>query len=141
MAGATVATIAGSIDNALSRIPVIHQYVLINLGVNDMNVMPTESTWKNNYQTILNSVHAKWPLANVYISKVWRRGYSTEVGTIAGWTDTVISDNSSFCSLADDERGWLEGGDDGATMTVDGVHYSTAGNTEKINQMETVFGY
>jgi hypothetical protein len=40
-----------------------------------------------------------------------------------------------------DERVWLEGGDDGATMTTDGVHYSSAGQTACAAAWQTVLGY
>jgi len=42
--------------------------------------------------------------------------------------------------LGHDERVWLEGGDDGATMTTDGRHYSAAGQAECAAQWRSVIG-
>jgi len=113
----------------------------MNLGANDMMSLPAEAAWITNYQGIIDATHIKWPLAKIYISKPWTRNHDADAITVAGRIDTLIAANSGFCFAADDESGWLKGADNGAAMTLDGVHYSTAGDTEKINQMVTVLGY
>lgn len=107
-----------------------------------MNFWPLDqTTWQNNYLSIIDAIHTTYPNAKIYISKVWRRTFNTECDTLAGWIDNIVAARSAFVFVADDERGWMKGADDGATMTTDGVHYSAAGETEKVNQMKTVLGY
>jgi lysophospholipase L1-like esterase len=115
--------------------------VIINLGVNDIKVtMPVEATWKTNFLTVLDEVHARHPYARVYLMRPWKRGYSAQADTMAGWIDDIVA-SRSFLHLGPDERVWMEGGDDGATMTTDGLHYSAAGYAECAAQWQTVLGY
>jgi lysophospholipase L1-like esterase len=138
----TVASWAKNISSVLSSIETSHNYVFINLGVNDWgSALPNETTWKANYQTIIDAVHAKWADATIYIVKPWSRGHTSDATTMAGWIDDIITANAGVVFAGHNESVWLEGGDDGATMTSDGVHYSTAGNAECIAQWETVLGY
>jgi lysophospholipase L1-like esterase len=140
----TVASWATSISTVLAGIATtnIHKYVVINLGVNDwVSALPNETTWKANYQTIIDAVHTKWDYAKIYIVKPWSRNHTSDAATVAGWIDALIAANSGVCIAGHDEQGWLEGGDNGVTMTTDGVHYSTAGNAECISQWETVLGF
>lgn len=127
--------------------------VLINYGVNDL-VYPKglgggpsgianldEATWKANLGAMLDAIHAKWPTATVYVTRPWMRGYDADCDTLAGWIATVLSTRGPWAVAGDDERVWLRGADNGATMTSDGLHYSAAGNTEKAAQMKAVLGY
>lgn len=82
--------------------------------------------------SVLDALHARWPLAQIGVSHVWYRGKTAECAALNGWIDTVLADGRlDWTYPGDDESVWLEGGDDGATMTMDGVHYSAAGQTEK----------
>jgi lysophospholipase L1-like esterase len=140
----TVASWATNISTVLNGIATlnVHNYVFINLGVNDWGGgLPNETTWKANYQTIIDAVVAKWPTAKIYIAKPWDRGYTSSATTMAGWIDDLISANSGVVYAGHNESVWLKGADDGATMTSDGIHYSAAGNTECAAQWETVLGY
>jgi lysophospholipase L1-like esterase len=140
----TVASWATNISTVLAGIETsnIHNYVFINLGINDWDlVMPNETTWKANYQIIIDAVKAKWSTAKIYIVKPWDRGHNSDATTVAGWVDALIAANSGVVYAGHDESGWLKGADDGATMTSDGCHYSAAGNAECIAQWETVLGY
>lgn len=137
--GAGVATIDTNMATYLSTRNHIPDYILINLGVNDFDTQ-VEATWKASYTSILDKLNAKWPSAQIYCMKTWRRGYTTQANTQAGWLDAVIA-TRSFAHAGPDERVWLEGGDDGATMTTDGIHYSTAGQTEAGVQWQAAIGY
>lgn len=142
MAGTTVSYWEDNISVTLATVTNYIHYALINLGVNDVTAgLPDETTWKANYQTIIDAFKADWPGIKVYITKPWKRGFDTEVTALAGWIDDLVAANAGVCFVADNESTWLKGADDGVTMTTDGVHYSVAGNAEKINQMITVFGY
>lgn len=149
VAGKTVATLKSSIDDYISghsiNAWVDKNIFLINLGANDVGGALDEATWKANYQYIIDAILAKWPYAKIYIAKPWRRGYATECNTLAGWIDNLITSNAitypGQVFLGHDEQGWLEGGDNGATMTTDGIHYSTAGHAECASQWLTILGY
>jgi lysophospholipase L1-like esterase len=140
--GATVATTRLAIDGYIASETFYQSYVLINLGVNDMTSMPTETQFKEDYQYIIDAIKAEWPQIVIYMAKPWKRGFDTEADTVAGWIDSLITTNSGICFAGHDERVWLKwGADNGYTRTLDGIHYNTAGAAEAINQWVTVFGY
>lgn len=140
--GTTVAYWAANIDTMLSDIGIeIPKSIFVNLGVNEQSSLPAEATWKTNYQYCIDAFHTKWSSATIYISKPWKRGYTTEANTMAGWVDDLIAANPGVASAGHDERTWLENGDNGVTMTYDGVHYSAAGIAEIIDQWLTILGY
>ena len=146
--GATVATVADGITATLASMPAASVAadirVLINLGVNDITTtLPSESTWNANYLTIIDAIHVKWPTAKVYLMRPWLHGnpspsYDTECNTVADRIASIISERSSFVFAGPDERVWLKGSDDGASMTTDLTHYNAAGNTEVVNQWAAV---
>ena len=137
--GQTVAYWAANIGASIAASDGTPDYVLINLGANDVVSLPAEATWKANYLTVADAIAAKWPGVPVYLVKVWKRGEAADCDTLAGWIDDLVAQRS-FLHVGHDERGWLEGGDDGATMTTDGIHYSAAGQTECAAQWKTVLG-
>jgi lysophospholipase L1-like esterase len=136
----TVAMRLADADADLAAASGTPQYIFINLGANDCTSLPAEATWKANYLALVDKYAAKWPGVPMYLTKPWRRTYDAACDTLAGWIDTVIAQRA-FLHPADDERGWMEGGDNGVTMTGDGIHYSSAGTTEKAAQMVTVLGF
>ena len=108
--------------------------VLVNLGANDFAAMPAIATWESEYGQILDAIHAKWPTARVYVALAWRQNQDANANTAAASIATLVAARSSWASLGHDERVWMKGSDNGATMSYDGTHYSTAGNTEIVNQ-------
>jgi lysophospholipase L1-like esterase len=142
--GATAAVIAAGIDTNIA----LHDNIdgltrnvfLINIGANDVSALD-ETQYKLNYQYIIDALVSKWPDAEIFLAKSWRRGYTSECNTLAGWIDALIAANPTTCFLGHDERVWLEGGNDGTTMTTDGIHYSAAGQAECANQWKTILGY
>ena len=139
--GATVASMATGIDALLATVSPGAAGVLINLGVNEMSALPAEATWRADYQTIIDAAHTKWPTATIWLARPWMRGYDAESDTLAGWIATLQAANAGYVSVGTDERVWMEGGDNGVTMTTDGVHYSAAGQTECAVQWRTSLGY
>lgn len=139
--GATVEIMAGAIAEKLAAVTTgSADHIFCNLGVNDVIAgLPAEATWKANYLTILDAMHSKWPNATMYITKPWTRGEATDCDTLAGWIDAIVAARD-FAAAGDDERVWLEGGDNGVTMTTDGIHYSAAGNAAKVTQCTTLLG-
>lgn len=125
---------AAEIASALATVPTsgfVRPDVLINLGANELlGTLPTEAAWEADYVTVIDAVVAKWSDARVYIMRPWVRGKTSECNTVAGWIATIIAARPGVAFAGPDERVWLKGADDGATMTYDGVHYSAAGHAE-----------
>ena len=143
VSGSTVASSEASIATVLAGMddtgdPV---NVLCNWGANDVNVLPAEAMWKANYLAIIDACVAKWPQAKVYLTRPWRRGYATQCDTLAGWINDIVAARPGVVSVGDDERVWLENGDNGAAMTSDGIHYSASGQAAKALQVKAVLGY
>lgn len=139
----TVAIMQGTVDADLAAMAATTAptHILVNLGVNDVaGGLPVEATWNANLAYILDAFHTKWPAAKVYVVKPWYRGGAVGCNTVAGRIDTVLSTRSAWAFVGHDERVWMEGGDDGATMTHDGVHVSVAGAAECARQWRTILG-
>lgn len=146
--GSAVAAEASSIASHLSRAEQSQEIggagathvVVMNFGVNDAAYgLPNQTTWQNNYLAVIDAIVAKWPEAVVYIMRPWRRGDTDgRWNTMAGWIDNIVAARPGVAILGPDERVWLEGGDDGATMTYDGVHYTTVGQAECAAQWKAI---
>lgn len=141
VSGSTVAIRQGTIDSDLSGLTGTPTHILSNLGANDAASLPAEATWKANYLYILDAMHTKWPGATIYVTRPWRRNYGANCNTLAGWIADIVAARTSFLRLGDDERVWLEGGDDGATNTSDGTHYSAAGVLVAATQRQAIMGW
>lgn len=115
---------------------------LINIGVNDFSgALPDQTAWQNAMLSLIDRISYRWPDSAIYIMRPWARGFDTRADTMAGWIDNVIAARPTRAALGPDERVWLKGADDGATMTTDGTHYSAAGNAEVVEQWLTTLGY
>ena len=136
--GATVASRKSSIDSELAEHTETVTDILLDLGVNDLSALPLEATWKADLLYIIDAIATKWPTVRIYICKPWCVGETADANTMAGWIDDVIALRTTNCKAGHDERTWLEGGDNGATMTSDGKHYSTAGHAEAASQWQTL---
>lgn len=117
--------------------------VMVNLGANDVELapFPVQATWETNLGYILDAFKAKWPLAQIYVMRPWRRGEAADCNTLAGWIANVLAARAAWAFVGPDERVFLEGGDDGVTYTTDGVHPNAAGYTLTAQQWATSLGY
>jgi len=136
--GYTAAQMHTYVDTNLAAADGDAGIILINLGANDVSGLPAEATWKADMVGIIDPIRSKWTSSNVYIMRPWRRSYASECDTLATWIAEIIATYPSGVLAGPDERDWLENGDDGATMTSDGTHYSAAGNAEAANQWDAV---
>lgn len=141
--GYTVATTKTYVDANLASVTGTANLITINLGANDVSAMPVEANWKADLTSIINSLRAKWPSATIYIARPWRRSYLTQCNTLATWiSDIVTIFNSPYVVVGMDERIWLENGDDGVSLTTDGIHYNTTtGQTAAATAWMTAMGY
>lgn len=114
----------------------------IGLGVNDIYYsMPDETAWKTNYLSIIDAITAKWPSARVFLAYPWAQGKGTESATAHGWIDDIIAARPGVAFAGPDEAVWIEGGDDGATNTTDGIHLSATGQTAAEAVWLSAMGY
>lgn len=125
--------------------PVCVSHVLMNWGANDCKNLPAAATWQAEVLAMIDAASAAWPGVKVYLMRPWRRDYygedvSAELDTIAGWIDAVVAARPGVAFLGPDERVWLKGADNGATMTTDGTHYSAAGQIECAAQWYALIG-
>lgn len=128
--GWSITDLKNNIVAELAARSIVPEYVNINIGVNGVGII-NEATFKADYQTVIDAIHAKWPVAKLYLTRVWARGADATFLTMKTWIDTLVSTNSSFCFQGADENVWLKHTDDGATYTVDGLHYSAAGHLRR----------
>lgn len=138
--GWKVADVAAAISTLSSESP-RSDFIWITLGTNDLLAMPAEATIKADMASILDAIHVWSPAAQVYWAYPWRRSYTAEANTFAGYLDDVLLTRSAWAHPGPDERIWLENGDDGVTYTLDGVHYNAAGQTEAAAQWKAILGY
>jgi hypothetical protein len=110
-------------------------YIVINIGVNDPGpyvppwTLPNQTTWQNNYISIIDSVHAQWPLATIGLTKPWKLqtgGDNTTWDIMAGWIDNIHTARPTFTIILDDERSWFQGHPEYSPDTPPNIiHYNT----------------
>ena len=143
MGGRTTASAKAAIDAELAAKTDTPDYILYNLGANDISAMPVQATWQTNALYIWDAMHTKWPNAKIYVMKVWIRGQNTNADTYDDtWLPTAVALRSSFVFLdsALDERVFLKGSDDGNTYTTDGIHPNHAGYVLMAGVWKTALG-
>lgn len=140
--GITAAGIKAGIDASLASYndrPL--QFVLVNLGANEVLAMPAQADFESDLGYIFDSVHAKWPAARVLAMRIWSRLAPANSATIDVWIGNVVAARPSFSGLGPDERVFLENGDNGITYTTDGVHPSPGGYDLTAQQWKAAMGY
>ncbi len=120
------------VDAILGSIPTrdhARVVALINFGANDYCCgLPSQATWEATATDLVDRVRNRWPQAEVHFEYPWTRGYDSQANTFATWIDDIRA--ARALGTGPDERVWMKGADDGATMSSDGTHYSAAGDTE-----------
>lgn len=117
--GWTVENALSGLSAALALTTHVPKYIFVNLGTNEANdnPLPSEGTWKTNYASLLDQLHAKWPSAHIYLAHVWRDNFEANCSTLNSWIDAVIADGrSDWTTVAFDEADWLP------DWTLDGTH-------------------
>jgi len=117
--------------------------IFVNFGANDCKSAGAIAAYEANMESLVDKLHAKWPNALIYLTRAWRRGYDMSI--FDGFDtniDNIIADGrTAYCFLGDDERVWLENGDDGATYTTDGVHYTLGARPVKAAALKAAMGF
>lgn len=141
ISGYTAAQMKTYIDANLSSVAGTAHRATINLGANDMSSMPVQATFKANYTSIIDSLRAKWSGIKIYCALPWRQGLDSDSNTLCTWILDVIATYPSNVYAGLDERVTIKAGDNGVTNTVDGIHYSAAGETAAAAGWLTAMGY
>lgn len=122
------------------------QVVLYNVGVNDLQALPAEATFKADVLAALDALHARLPDALVFVTRPWKRGFDAEADTVAGWLSDVVA-TRAWARDGDDERAWFKPPCDTealpCTYSTDGVHWDDGGGlgqAEKLSQMQAIPG-
>lgn len=127
--GAGVVNMPEFIAADAAREPTNPDYILVNIGVNDLGGVLTETQWRLQFAAILDNLHTKWPDALVYCAKPWKRGQDATSLTMADWIDAELATRSAWAFVGLNEYVIIRAADDGAAYTTDGIHYSNpAGN-------------
>lgn len=75
------------------------------------------------------------------MAKVWSRNTyasTAQINRVNLSIDTLVIQRSSYVKYGHIEPVWLENGDNGTSLTTDGIHYNAAGNTELDHQWRTI---
>jgi hypothetical protein len=139
---AQVRALVGSLATHTVKSYVDENVFLINIGSCDFPISTSEADFKTNYLAIIDALVTKYTSPKCYLSKPWRRTYDAEATAMAGWIDDIIAARPGVAFVGDNENVWMKGGDDGATMTTDGIHNNNvAGQAEKVRQARIILGY
>jgi len=136
----TLTGIAALISGTPTDAPVTR--VLLNLGVNDIlfGLPASQTTWQNNYVSIIEAIHTAWPAATIHVAIPYRGGgYDASCDTLAMWIVNVVAVHPTYTFVGQDERAWLKPGI--ATYSDDGVHYNAAGKVAAAAAWAAALGY
>lgn len=107
------------------------EIILCGLGTNDLSSLPAEEVWKANYRTIIETLHAQWPSAKIYLSKpVMLSGVPPSspvaaTATMHGYIDDLTAEYTYVYPGMDETD--LDGGDSYVTYFADALHPNDAG--------------
>jgi len=142
--GWTVAMFKASIDTDLAAKTAVPDYILFNLGANDIQPLADpviQATWESDLGYILDAMHTKWPRTKIYVAKVWRRYNNGQMADLNDtWIPNVLSTRNTFAFAGIDERTFLPSTDNGITYTVDGIHPNRLGYTLTAAEWKTAIG-
>jgi len=105
--GYTAALWQADIDADLAGIATVYADILVNLGANDVVVLPAEATWKANMGYVLDALHAWRPVARIFVARVWRTAEVADCDTLDGWIGDLVA-TRPWAILGVDERTFLE---------------------------------
>lgn len=129
-----VADLKAIIDANLAAATHTPEYVLVNIGINDIASAPDYPQMAIDYGYTLDAIHTRWPDSAIYIAKIWARTLDCSY-----FNDTLIPSvlsTRSWVSVGLDETLVLPDYDDG-----DGIHYTTEALTAVANAWKTAIGY
>lgn len=141
--GYTAADMAAVIDARLAAYPVyvfMPTDVIVGYGANDCKNAGTIASYAASMAYIVDAVHAKWPLARIWLTTAYRGGYSMSIfdGFYAD-NEVIRAARSGYVFHGDDERAWFY--PNLATYSTDEVHFNSAGRAAKVAAVKTAMGF
>lgn len=133
--------LADNVNAWIAGTPFEPEFVLINIGVNDMASSTPQAEWEADLAFTLDRIHAAWPDCQILVAYPWTRLYAGKPDIWAGYIDNVLATRGPWAAIGIDERVVLKGGDNGYTNTTDGTHYSAAGQTAIAAAWLAAMGY
>lgn len=112
--------------------------ITVNVGANNC-ATTIDSVFTNNYANILDSLHAKYPAAPVYVTKIFAKS-CLQLTNVQSCATGLIAARSSWCFPGTDESVFLENGDNGATYMFDSTHPNHWGYQKTAEQWRAVLG-
>ncbi len=131
-------SIKDRIDDSLAALDGTPDYILMDLGINDArNDLPQTET-RANFDYVLDAIHTALPSTIIFMARVWDRDHTSQRMLVNATIDSIVSERNSYVKYGHDETIWFEGGDNGETMSGDGLHYNAASEIEVTNQWVTI---
>jgi lysophospholipase L1-like esterase len=140
-AGWTVGDLLNNTDAWIAAAATVPDIILLNIGVNDAAQGTSQANFESRLGSVLDKLHAAWPLALIFVAKVWRGdnpAWAVTCDSISDvWIPNVLA-TRNWASLGLDERLVIRDPDDGLTKTLDKVHYNSAGDTALANAWQAI---
>jgi hypothetical protein len=116
------------------------EFILFNVGANDVAALPVEATYKANLRTVLRALHTKWASTPIFMMDVGRLGEDADCTTISGWNAAVRAEPefAVYVFQGPNEQGFLKGADNYTTNTWDGIHGNRAGVQATAAEWQTI---
>lgn len=142
-----MATLGWTTEDALSALPafiaaqaVAPSHILVGLGTNDLPPIRTgavtEASWVADMGAILDSLHAEWPSAPIYLMRVYRSDYSAEQDTLDDvYIPAALTGRGAWAFVGPDERTFLPGN------VTDITHPNATGYSLTAAEWQTAMGY
>ena len=96
----------------------------------------TRAEWRTSLGGLLDGLHARWPLAQILVARIYHADWTAEQDTMND-TDlpTVLSTRGPWAAVGIDERTFLPGN------TSDSTHPNSTGYTLTAAEWQTAMGY
>lgn len=135
--GVTIAVSRAGIDAYLAWKWTLPQpdWAIVNLGTNDLVLMPGRPEQEADLGHILDALHSKWPTCQTLVLRPWAPGREAEAETLAARIAYVVS-SRPWAHLGPDESAFLPG-----RIDRDRVHPTIAGYQATERAIQLAIGY
>lgn len=115
-------------------------WILISLGLNDVPVLNqgslTQAQWKSQMGEVLDSLHNRWPYAQIRLLRIYQPAYPTEQNLVDDvLIPQVLVGRQNFAAIGPDSRTFLPG------HLADPPHPDASGYALIASNWQTNMGY
>jgi lysophospholipase L1-like esterase len=145
LGGWTTAIVQAGIDAYLASVSEVPNYVIVNLGANDVSGGDPGATWETNTKYICSAVHTKYPGAIIYLTKIFRHNTGQQAAGIAamnGYIDDIVATApySGYVRVGVNEANLFNEGNY-TTYSADGIHWNVAGCVLWASAFQSMMGF